>query len=184
MTQPDTADPRATLTSSTGETLAKLSADRPVLVAFLRHSGCTFCRELLADIGTRRDEIESAGLGIVLVHLEDDADVETLASKYGLGDIPRISDPDQKLYATFELRRMSPLEIFNPSVWLRGFRTAILKRHGFGSVKGDVLQMPGVFLVRHGEILSGYRHTTPASTCDIPSLIQQGTQQQSSPQTS
>ena len=176
MPAPDPDDPRATLPSSTGKTLLELSANRTVLVAFLRHSGCTFCRELLADIGSRREEIESAGIGIVLVHLEDDADVAALASSYGLGDIPRIADTEQKLYAVFELRRMSPIEMLNPAVWLSGFRTAILKRHGFGSVKGDVLQMPGVFLVKDGAILSGYRHKTPASACDITSLIQQGTQ--------
>ena len=179
MTEPTHDDPRATLQASTGKTLTELSADQPVLVAFLRHSGCTFCRELLAELGRRRLDIEAQGIGIVLVHLEDDADVRTLADSYGLADVPRIADPEQQLYAAFELRRMSPLELFNPAVWLRGFRAAILKRHGFGSVKGDVLQMPGVFLVERGRILAGYRHSTPASACDIPALIEQGRHAQS-----
>ena len=164
-------DPQSTLQSTTGKTLDELSSERPVLVAFLRHSGCTFCRELLADLSRRRQEIEAAGIGIVLVHLEKDADVAELAAKYGIADVPRIADPDQRLYEAFNLRRMSPIEMFNPAVWIGGFRTAILKRHGFGRVKGDVLQMPGVFLVRDGKIVAGHRHKTPASSCDLGSLI-------------
>jgi len=170
--------PQSTVRSTTGQTLVELSSERPVLVAFLRHSGCTFCRELLADLARRRREIEAAGIGIVLVHLEQDADVAELAARYGLADVPRIADPEQRLYEAFNLRRMSPIEMLNPAVWLGGFRTAILKRHGFGRVKGDVLQMPGVFLVRDGEILAGYRHRTPASSCDLEPLIAAGSREE------
>jgi hypothetical protein len=38
------------LPTTTGSTLAALSKDCSVLVVFLRHSGCTFCREALADL--------------------------------------------------------------------------------------------------------------------------------------
>ncbi|MBI1310924.1 redoxin domain-containing protein [bacterium] len=171
MTESQASDPQSTLRSTTGQSLNELSAERPILVAFLRHSGCTFCRELLGDLAQRRKQIEAAGIGIVLVHLERDADVAELAARYGLADVPRIADREQHLYEAFELRRMSPVEMLNPAVWLGGFRTAILKRHGFGRIKGDVLQMPGVFLVKNGEILAGYRHKTPASSCDIGRLI-------------
>lgn len=171
MPELQTDDPLATQRSTTGQTLNDLSSERPVLVAFLRHSGCTFCRELLADLAQKREEIESAGIGIVLVHLEQDANVAELADRYGLTDVPRIADPDQRLYEAFNLRRMSPIEMLNPAIWLRGFRTAILKRHGFGRVKGDVLQMPGVFLIRNGKVVAGYRHKTAASSCDLGPLI-------------
>ena len=33
-----------------GRTLQQLSDSQPVLVVFLRHSGCTFCREAVADL--------------------------------------------------------------------------------------------------------------------------------------
>jgi peroxiredoxin len=171
MTEPQHNDPQSTLRSTTGQTLNEFSSDRPVLVAFLRHSGCTFCRELLSDLARRRSEIDAAGIAIVLVHLEQDADVAELAARYGLADIPRIADPQQQLYEAFNLRRMSPIEMLNPAVWLGGFRTAVLKRHGFGRVKGDVLQMPGVFLIRNGKIIAGYRHKSPASACDLQPLI-------------
>lgn len=171
MNDPQTSDPRETLSSSTGQSLRDLSADRLVLVAFLRHSGCTFCRSMLADISAHRQQLNRAGTGIVLVHLERDEDVARLAEEYGLSDVPRIADPQQQLYETFQLRRMAPLELLNPVVWLKGFRTALLERHGFGRVTGDLLQMPGVFLVRDGQPVAGYRHRTPASSCDIEALI-------------
>jgi hypothetical protein len=42
-----------------GVTLNELSRISPVLLVFLRHAGCTFCREALADLAARRPEIES-----------------------------------------------------------------------------------------------------------------------------
>ena len=43
-------------TSSSGPSLEQLSHDRPQLVVFLRHFGCTFCRESLADLAEKRAE--------------------------------------------------------------------------------------------------------------------------------
>ncbi|MGP1310160.1 MAG: hypothetical protein ACTS27_08185, partial [Phycisphaerales bacterium] len=39
-----------------------------LLLVFLRHAGCTFCREALADVAKRRRRIENAKVRIVLVH--------------------------------------------------------------------------------------------------------------------
>jgi hypothetical protein len=44
-----------------GESLLSLSRRRPQLVVCLRHLGCTFCRESLADLARLRSEIESTG---------------------------------------------------------------------------------------------------------------------------
>jgi hypothetical protein len=44
----------AAYTSQGGETLASLTANREVFLVFLRHFGCTFCREALADIAEKR----------------------------------------------------------------------------------------------------------------------------------
>ena len=59
-----------TLPSQGGQTLAQLSAERPVLVVFLRHTGCAFCREALSDLQKQRSGIESRGTSIALVHMK------------------------------------------------------------------------------------------------------------------
>ena len=55
-----------------GTDLRTLTEQRPQLVVFLRHFGCTFCRETLADLVNRRHDIEAHGLGIVLIHMATD----------------------------------------------------------------------------------------------------------------
>ncbi|MFG0276220.1 MAG: hypothetical protein ACF8QF_14315, partial [Phycisphaerales bacterium] len=73
---PATLEPRAAMKraiTNTGESLADLSHVRPTLVVFLRHSGCTFCREAMSDLRRQRGAIEKDGVGIVLVTMSSDA---------------------------------------------------------------------------------------------------------------
>ena len=75
----------------TGVRLVDLCEASPVLLVFLRHAGCTFCREALSDLARERKVIESTGTKIVLIHMGDAAGIETLLIKYELENIERIS---------------------------------------------------------------------------------------------
>jgi len=155
--------------TSVGRTLADLSRERPTLVVFLRHSGCTFCREALSDLRRRREAIESQGVGIALATMSDDASARKIAERYGLGDVPRVSDPDRYLYAAFSLRRGTLLQLFGPRVFLRGV-AATLRGHLVGPLDGDGFQMPGAFLVHDGEIIAAHRHERASDRPDYEQL--------------
>lgn len=157
--------------SQHGTSIDSLSRAGNVLVIFLRHSGCTFCREALHDLREKRQAIESDGCTLALVHMGDESNAEYFAS-YGLEDVHRISDPGCRLYQAYELDRGRISQLFGPSVWWRGFLAAIIHRHGVGSLGGDGFQMPGAFLVRDGSIVRAFRHETAASKpdyCEISS---------------
>lgn len=158
-----------TATMPHGDTLDAVSRDRPALVVFLRHGGCPFCREALAEIARRRAEIERPGTRIVLVHMLPDAAAAAFFARYGLDDLPRISDPDRTVYAAFELRRGGLMQVMGPRVWWRGL-TAMLNRHGVGRPVGDVFQLPGAFLVHRGEIVKAFRPATSAGQPDYVEL--------------
>ena len=156
-----------------GRSLAAISRERPALVVFLRHSGCTFCREALADLAKRRSAIEGGprgGAQIVLVHMGDDASAAKFFGEYGLGDVARISDPERKLYRAFELRRGSFWQLFGPRVIMRGLMAAIRGGHGVGRVQGDPFQMPGAFLVQNGRIVSAFRHAAASDRPEYESI--------------
>lgn len=155
--------------TSAGKTLADLSRERPTLVVFLRHSGCTFCREAMSDLRRRRESIESRGVGLALVTMSDEQGAREAAEAYGLGDVPRVSDPDRYLYAAFALRRGTLLQLFGPRVFLRGV-AATLRGHFVGALDGDGFQMPGAFLIDDGEIVAAHRHALASDRPDYEQL--------------
>lgn len=159
-----------TLIGSAGQSLAEMSQGQKVLVVFLRHSGCTFCREALDDLANVRSQIEASGTKLALVHMSGDDDFRPFAEKYQLGDIPRFSDPQRKLYQEFELAPGSITQLLGPKVWWRGFLAALHAGHGFGSVRQSMFQMPGTFLVEDGKIVRAFRHQTAADRPDYAEL--------------
>ncbi|MEM6363228.1 MAG: SelL-related redox protein [Planctomycetota bacterium] len=165
------ADANASVMTQHGNTLAELNHDRNVLLLFLRHSGCTFCREALADVQQQRQSIEQHAT-IVLVHMgvENDA-TNRYFDHYKLSDVHRISDPDCKLYRTYDLPRGRLGQLFGPSVWLRGFSAAILGRHAVGPLGGDGFQMSGTFVVRNDRIEQRVQHQTVAERPDYCDLV-------------
>jgi peroxiredoxin len=157
--------------SQFGISILEHSKLRPVLLVFLRHVGCTFCREALADLSAHRARIEATGTQIILVHMGREETAESILEKYKLADVPRVWDPKLSLYRAFGLEKGTFLELFGPKVWLRGFEAGFLGRHGIGGAEGDVTQMPGVFLVFHGEVLKSYRHQSAADRPDYIQLV-------------
>jgi hypothetical protein len=148
--------------SQNGASLWELSFDRPVLLVFLRHFGCTFCRETLSDIAAKREFLSEKRILPAFVHMvpEDQAGPEF--TRYGVEDLPRFSDPEKRLYSVFGLKPARWRQLLGLKVWVRGFLSAIVNGHGFSGPKGDPMQMPGVFLLRRGQVLRAFEHTTPA----------------------
>lgn len=163
-------DALATMRSQTGRTLIELSHERPVLVTFLRHAGCTFCREALADLAQARSSIEREGKQLAVVHMGNDAAGARLVEAYGLGDIERFSDPECRLYRALDLQRGGLLQLLGPGVLWRGFLAALFARHGFGKLQGDGFQMPGVFVIDRGRVIASYRHKTAADRPDYEAV--------------
>jgi peroxiredoxin len=157
--------------SQYGVSIVEHSRLRPVLLVFLRHVGCTFCREALGDLSAKRREIEATGTQLVLVHMGQEESAEQILAKYNLSDVPRVWDPRLSLYRAFGLERGSFAQLLGPKVWWRGFKAGFFGKHGVGGADGDVTQMPGVFLVFHGEILKSYRHQSAADRPDYVSMV-------------
>lgn len=166
-------DPVHELQADNNQTLDELAAHKPQLVVFLRHAGCTFCRETLSDLSKQRIAIESAGCGIVLVHMGDNDRDASFFDSYDLGDVPRIADPQCRLYRQFGLDLGSFGELLGPTVWIRGFIAAILKGHGVGRLQGNGFQMPGAYIYECGQVLGGIQHVQSSDRPNYAELAQQ-----------
>lgn len=155
------------LETQQGESLLSLASGRPLLLVLLRHSGCLFCRETLARVRDQRATIEARGVTIVLVHMGTESQGRAFFRQYGLEDLPRISDPERRLYSALDLGLASPGQLLSPSLWRRGLKLLLAEGHFIGLPRGNALQMPGTFLIRGTRILAAHRHRTAA---DSPQL--------------
>lgn len=145
-----------------GHHLVDLVNASPVLLVFLRHAGCTFCREAVSDIAAMREEIESTGTRIVLVHMGDRAGMQELLQRHKLTDVERICDTDQRLYQAFGLKKGTFRQLMGLKVWFRGLWAGLVKGHGLGMPKADSTQMPGVFMLDRGILVHAFRHRSAA----------------------
>lgn len=152
--------------SQRGATLAKLSAERPVLVVFLRHSGCTFCRETLAELARQRHALQARGIDVALVHMSPLMQATQMVAKYGLEDVHRFSDPHCKIYRAFELPRAGFLNLLGPRTWWRGVQAGLFQGHGMGRQVGDGFRLHGAFLLHHGRVIESYRASLASDQID------------------
>ncbi len=143
-----------------GRSLLDMSVEKPLLLVFLRTTDCPFCREALTHIAEARRNIQQKDMELVLVHMGEDQAAHEFLHSYTLSDVPRVSDPQLHLYRAFGLRRTTIWKVMGPPMWLRG--TVRLIRYGAGKLTPDLLQMPGVFVVFHGQVLWNFRHQSIA----------------------
>lgn len=150
--------------------LRALTDRSPTLVVFLRHFGCTFCREAIADVARVRDGIRKAGAAIAFVHSSPPEDAEAWFHDSALADALLISDPQLSHYRAFGLGQTAPQSLIDPKVWARGAQCAML--HGFGMQPAEMLrQLPGAFVVQRDRVLAAYRHSSPADRPDYLALL-------------
>jgi len=102
--------------------------------------------------------------------LGTEADALPIFGKYGLEDVPRVSDPAATLYDAFALTKGRASQFMGlKGIW-RGTWTALFAGHGFGRIIGDHTRMPGVFLLHEGKVLREFRHRSSADRPDYAEL--------------
>jgi peroxiredoxin len=159
--------------AESGRPLLALRDEAPVLLIFLRHFGCSFCRQTLEDVSKIRETLEARGIRPVFVHLGSPERAKPFFDYYHLSDVERVSNPDASLYTVpvFGLQRKNVLfQLLVPNVWKAWLQGALLK-HGIGLIKEDGDQMPGIFYIRDRAIVRAFRYRTIADEPDYMRLI-------------
>ncbi|MBL7831906.1 MAG: redoxin family protein [Saprospiraceae bacterium] len=159
------------MVTSEGKNLLKYSFEKPILLIFLRHFGCNFCKASVVEISKIQQNIEDRGFKIVFVHLSDDDTAREFFKKYKIRNAEFISDPDANFYKDFGLGKGTFNQLFGFKTWYRGFETSVVQGHGVGWFVGDGLQMPGVFVLMEGEVKSQYVHHYVSDSPDYQNLM-------------
>jgi peroxiredoxin len=159
--------------TESGASLLSLVEASPVLLVFLRHFGCSFCRQAISDVADLRGELDRRGVRPVFVHLGTPERAKPFFDYYGIGDVERVSDPEAVVYQlpVFGLPRMHPaLTLLQPSVWIGWLKGSIFK-HGIGAIKEDGHQMQGIFFLKGPKIVRQFRYRTIADEPNYLKLV-------------
>ena len=128
--------------------ISSLWAQRPLLLAFTRHFGCTQCKEMLDELVAGRERIEQAGLNIAII-MQGTPEATAIFAKQFAPGLLCLSDPERKAYEAYGLEQGNLFQTFlNPKVW-----AAISKSRKKGyrveppPAGQDAMQMSGTFII-------------------------------------
>jgi len=172
LTEHDTRELLSWHQSNKGNVLLDLSYQQPIMLVFLRHFGCTFCREMLEDVAKNRAMIEDKGVKIVLIHQMEYPQAKRELCRFGLNELENVSDPELILYKGFQLKRGTLSQLFGIKDLLSLFRRGTLIRLGVSGHRAqDPFQMPGIFVIRNGLIVKQFVHRSVSEKVPYSDLI-------------
>lgn len=154
-----------------GESLSDLSYKNPILLVFLRHFGCAFCRASLIELSGKRKNYENLGIKMVFVHMTDFETADEYFERYNLQGAEHISDPDCRYYAGFGIVKGTINQLFGLSSLMKGFSYSFKSGLGWGRIIGDGFQMPGLFLVQNGEVKEKFIYKTVSDQPDYDKIV-------------
>lgn len=130
--------------------LSELWQRQPIVLVFMRHSGCTLCLDHAVVIRETYPEIQAAGAEVVLITMDDPEHLHAFKKRWQLPFVC-LADPGQAGYRAFQCPRGSWWAVAGPAMWWRAIKS--LFRHGAGLVHSDPMQLPGSFVIDHEGIL-------------------------------
>jgi hypothetical protein len=143
--------------------------DELILLVFLRHFGCIFCRELVGDL---REAAEGdPDFPNVLFFFQGSPTEGRAFLRRDWPEARAVADPGLEFYEHFGVRQASFLEALGPAV-LKARGRARGKGYENGPRSGDIWRMPGLFAVRGGRIVWSHR---PRHAADHPDLTRLST---------
>lgn len=149
--------PSLTLLDSQNRTvaLAELWHKSPVFLSFIRHFGCIFCREWLAELDHHEADFRAQGLAMVAIAQGKPRHAERYCGALAPG-VECLTDESTQPYSAYGLQRGSIGELASFQVAKATLR-ALAKGARVGKTIGDPTMMPGMFLIdQQGRIRYAY----------------------------
>jgi len=121
----------------------------------------------------RRHEESFSRIGarVVLVGLGTCEETAAFKDRFGV-PFPMIADPQKRLFGEFNLGQTSLAGLLSPGLAIKGL-AAMAKGEGMGMPKGDIRQLPGVFIIdRAGRVRFSHYARDPADHPDPSRLLE------------
>lgn len=123
--------------------------EAPVVTGFLRHYGCLFCHQMVADVVKTVPEIIARGARVVLI---GNGTVEQAAYFFGQKKLPMehcyvVTDPERETYQAAQFQR-GYVRTFFDKRGRSAYKQARAEGHRIGGLFGDLTQLGGVLVTR------------------------------------
>jgi hypothetical protein len=151
-------------------TLRDQLGDATTLLVFLRHFGCVFCRETVAEL---RLASEAADFPPLLFFFQGSPTEGRAFLRRDWPTVRAVADTELRFYEAFGVERMGWTSMLQPGLWAAEHRA---RAKGFrqGERSGDIWRMPGVFLVQGARILWAHEFRHAGDLPDfaaVPGLV-------------
>ena len=124
---------------------------RLTALVFVRHLGCSFCKEQVTDLRDYAPELEQAELGIALVTPDTAEHNAAFAAEHALPFVV-LADPERRAYAAYGFHEGRLGQLLNAHIVARG-ALALLHGHAARRSAGNARQLPGLALVDQAGLL-------------------------------
>ena len=145
-------------------------SEAPVIVAFMRHSGCAFCREQLIQMTRASPEIRPAGADMVAM-FQYHAESTRNFCQHRKVAFDCLGDPGKRAYAAVGLGPGARREYLGAKVvkgWFRAARSGAV----VGKAHGDVALRPATFVVAPGgEVVLAHYNRDSTDNPKIKNLL-------------
>jgi peroxiredoxin len=102
----------------------------------------------VAQLRQEKDRFKQLGARVVLVGLGTPEETAAFKTQFKV-PFAMIADPEKKLFKAFHLKQASLGGLLSVGMAVKGL-SAVARGHGIGIPKGDVRQLPGVFIIDTG----------------------------------
>ena len=142
-----------------------LWSDSNVVLVWLRHYACTFCRSYVTEISNHVEEIEALGARVAGIGMGGVSSANAFKREWKV-TFPILVDEQQITYQALELIRGRFVDVYGARVLLKGARNSL---RGFpqGQAQQDARQLGGVVVVQEGGDIR-YVHRARFSGDDVP----------------
>jgi len=161
------------LKSSHGLSLYEHSQLKPVYLIFLRHLGCTFCKQVISGINQIQDKIDVLGLQVVFVHMSDSKSGDDILAHYKDTKSAHISDVDLLLYQEFEILRGTFSQVFGLSIIPKFLHSIFVLGHHNEAPQGDSMILGGFFIYHKGKVVKKYISQNAGDVVNLLKFIEQ-----------
>jgi peroxiredoxin len=134
--------------------LGDLWSERPVVLAFLRHYGCVFCRDQAVQLHRARKAFEDAGVGVAVVGFGTPADAAEFRRLQGVDLRLLVDSPERRTYVLAGAKVATFDELLGPKVAWTAVKRTVLSRLRLGSIavhqgkiRHHAAQLGGVLLI-------------------------------------